>query len=113
MLVLKCGIDPRYVMDEMPLYEADIYLSRAYYVGQELREDVRMVTWATAQVNSKKKLRPSDIYKFSWEAVKNDEPAETPDFDRIKAMSDAALKWKKNEDGKRPKIHIDPRSLPV
>lgn len=112
MLVLKCGIDPRYVMDEMPLYEADIYLSRAYYVGQELREDVRMVTWATAQVNSKKKLRPGDIYKFPWETVR-EEPAEEPDFDRIKAMSDAALKWKQEDYGKRPKVHIDPRSLPV
>ena len=111
MLVLKCGIDPRYVMDEMPLYEADIYLSRAYYVGQELREDVRMVTWATAQVNSKKKLRPSDIYKFPWEAVR-EEPAEEPDFERIKKMSESALKWKE-EYGKRPKVHFDPRPLPI
>ena len=111
MLVLKCGIDPRYVMDEMPLYEADIYLSRAYYVGQELREDVRLVTWATAQVNSKKKLRPGELVDIPWETVR-EEPAETPDFDRIKQMSESALKWKE-EYGKRPKVHFDIRSLPV
>ena len=95
MLVLKCGIDPRYVMDTMPLYEADLYLSRAYYAGQELREDLRMVTWATCQVNSKHRMKPSDIYQLPWEIERPKEPAQKPDFDIIKQLQQKALKRRK------------------
>lgn len=91
MLVLKCGIDPRYVMDEMPLYEADLYLSRAYYVAQELREDLRMVTWATCQVNTKRHIKPSDIYQLPWERERN-EPEPAPDLDIIKQLQQKGLK---------------------
>ncbi len=94
MLVLKCGIDPRYVLDEMPLYEADLYLSHAYYIGQEIREDIRVATWMTAQVNSKKKLKPSDIYTFAWEHKKQ-EPVEAVTPEQLKALTASAHELRK------------------
>ena len=66
-LILKCGISPDYVLDEMPLYLVDLLLSHAYIIDQAAAERMRLMCWMTAQVNSKKPLKPEDIITFSWE----------------------------------------------
>lgn len=66
-LILKCGISPDYVLDDMPLYLVDLLLSNTYIIDQAAAERMRLMCWMTAQVNSKKPLKPEDIITFSWE----------------------------------------------
>lgn len=62
----------------MPLYVADLLLDNVWMLDKEASERMRMVCWMTAQVNSKKQLRPEDIIKFAWEKERERERDTTP-----------------------------------
>lgn len=51
----------------MPLYVADLLLDNLWILEKEASERMRMMCWMTAQVNSKKRLKPEDIIEFAWE----------------------------------------------
>lgn len=104
--MLKCGIAPAYVMDEMPMYEADLLLENAYMVDQSAAERMRMMCWMTAQVNSTKKLEPEDLISFSWEKKEREkEPPRLLSDEEVKGMQAYAQKIKEQIYGKRTKIH--------
>lgn len=52
-----------------------------------------MMAYVTAQVNSKKRLKPTDIIKFAWEKQKENantkqvKPLTISDVEQIKAMA--------------------------
>ena len=52
-----------------------------------------MMAYVTAQVNSKKRLKPTDIIKFAWEKQKENtntklvKPLTVSDVEQIKAMA--------------------------
>lgn len=54
-------------MDEMPIYEAELYLTNSYFAEKESWERTRLQVLVTAQANSKKRLKATDILKFPWE----------------------------------------------
>lgn len=66
----------------MDLKHLEIYLQYAYYAEQSLAEQSRMINYVNLQMNSKKKLKPTDLYKFPWE-TKNDKPTTQADRQRL------------------------------
>ena len=66
ILVLRYNLSPAYVLDHMQLYEAKALLKYSDYSSRDSWEQSRLVAYLIAQTNSTKKMKPSDIIKFSW-----------------------------------------------
>lgn len=66
-LVLIGGISPDYVLDKMEFYEINCLLKNIYLKDKESWERARFITYITAQCNSTKTLKPTDIMKFRWD----------------------------------------------
>ena len=64
---MQCGISPKYVLDEMQMYEINALMDNKHLAVKDSWEQSRMIAYIIAQVNSKKKLNPDDIIKFSWD----------------------------------------------
>lgn len=80
ILVLRYNLSPAYVLDHMQLYEAKALLKYSDYSSRDSWEQSRLVAYLIAQTNSTKKMKPSDIIKFSWDneynggtSISNDE----------------------------------------
>ena len=78
ILVLRFNLSPAYVLDHMQLYEAKALLKYSDYSSRDSWEQSRLVAYIIAQVNSTKKMRPTDIMKFKWDdeehiGISNDE----------------------------------------
>ena len=78
ILVLRFNLSPAYVLDNMQLYEARALLKYSDYSSRDSWEQSRLVAYLIAQTNSTKKMKPSDIIKFSWDneehtGISNDE----------------------------------------
>lgn len=65
--MIQCGVSPDYVLDSMEMYELSSLLSYIYIQTKEQWEMTRLIAYITAQCNSTKKLKPTDIIKFPWE----------------------------------------------
>lgn len=66
-LVLVGGLSPDYVLDKMEFYEVNCLLKNIYLKDKESWERARFITYITAQCNSTKTLKPTDIMKFQWD----------------------------------------------
>ena len=78
----------------MKSYELNIICESLHLRTKDSWEQTRMLGYITAQVNSKKKIKPSDIIKFAWEKEKNIDkpykeikPLTAQDVEQIKAMA--------------------------
>lgn len=73
-------------MDEITDYEVDIILNELEYADKPNWEMCRYITYVTAQCNSTKKLKPSDILKFKWDNDKESADIEITnnDIERLK-----------------------------
>lgn len=49
------------------MYELEPLVSSIYRKNKESWEQTRLLAYITAQVNSTRKLQPSDIISFSWD----------------------------------------------
>lgn len=49
------------------MYELEPLVSSIYRKDKESWEQTRLLAYITAQVNSTRKLQPSDIISFSWD----------------------------------------------
>lgn len=67
ILTLNLGIDAKYVLDEMQMYEINSLMKYSYYKHKDEWEQARLISYLIAQVNSSKKLKIDDIIKFHWE----------------------------------------------
>ena len=67
LLVLEGGLSPDYVLDKMQMYELEALISSLYQKNRESWEQTRLLAYILAQVNSSKKLKPSDILSFVWD----------------------------------------------
>lgn len=67
--MLKLGLNPGYVLDEMQEYEISSILKYGYMKHQDSWEQCRMMSYITAQVNSTKQLSPDKIMKFDWDSA--------------------------------------------
>ena len=81
MLTLQLHLPPEYVMDKMEFFEIRALMKHQHYAHKDSWEQARMVAYIIAQVNSKKKLKPTDVMEFDWDrerdntAVSNEEIA--------------------------------------
>ena len=83
-----------YFLDKMKPYELSIICDSLHLRTKDSWEQARMVAYMTAQVNSKKKLKPTDIIEFAWEnkasqhhQQKDNTPLTVEDVEHIKAMA--------------------------
>ena len=65
--MLRCGIDPGYVLDRMELYEIETIIENLWMKDKESWEQARLQAYITAQVNSTKHIEMKDILTFPWE----------------------------------------------
>ena len=105
VLIVKCGLDANYVMNQMPLYQIDKYFEWYEKIDRQKQEKERLNTFFLLLPNAPKLKRPSDLYKFPWEeeAAKKDLMSKK---DYIKSMF-ASFKAQNNtenteEDGTGP-----------
>lgn len=54
-------------MDKMEFYEIRALMKYQYYAHKDDWEQARLVSYLIAQVNSKRKLKFSDIIEFEWD----------------------------------------------
>lgn len=82
-----------YFLDECGEYEINDVLEYLPYTDRNLWETQRLNSFITAQVNSRKKLNPTDICKFKWETDLEDIEVEhvteisNNDIERLKQLS--------------------------
>lgn len=93
---------PSYVLDEMDWYEVNSLMKYRHYAVKEQWEQARLITYMTAQVNSRKHLKLTDIITFPWEKEEEEENTAVTDDDvkRLKAMAQEYLYNKEKSDKK-------------
>lgn len=94
-MVLRCGIDPKYVLDEMEIYEISAIMKNIHYKNQDLWEIGRFISYCICQTQCRKKLSLQDIMKFDWEQEekkKQDNITEISNAD-IERLKKKASKW--------------------
>lgn len=95
-LVLRLGLNPEYVLDKMTMYEVRAIMRHSHLKEQEQWEQTRLLAYMTAQVNSTKKLKFTDIVKFPWEEEEKEKHTEQQmndaELKRLKAKAEATLK---------------------
>lgn len=85
-------------MDSMKDYEVYLLLDNIQYSEKNDWERSRFESYVVAQVNSKKKIKPTDLVKFSWDNERNDKPSteiSTQDIERLKKKSEEIIKQNK------------------
>lgn len=88
-------------MDEMKDYEVYLLLDNIQYSEKNDWERSRFESYVVAQVNNKKKIKPTDLIKFSWDNEPNDKPSteiSTQDIDRLQKKSEEIMKRNKLKD---------------
>lgn len=81
-----------YFLDKMKPYELDIICDSLHLRHKESWEQSRMIAYVMAQVNSKKKLKPTDIIKFGWETERHTkQPAEELTKEQVENIKKVAL----------------------
>lgn len=91
MVCVQFGIvSVEYFLDKMQFYELNIICDSLHLRQKDNWEQARLVAYIIAQVNSKKRLKPTDIIKFGWEDKINKPQEQTMtlnDVERIKQMA--------------------------
>lgn len=63
----ECGVSPDYFLDRMTLTEVRYLLEGYERRKRDAWEQTRILGYITAQVNSTKKLKQTDILSFPWD----------------------------------------------
>lgn len=95
ILVLRYNLSPAYVLDHMQLYEAKALLKYSDYSSRDSWEQSRLVAYLIAQTNSTKKMKPSDIIKFSWDNEHNGDTSISND--EIERLRNKAKAYEQNK----------------
>ena len=93
-LVIRLGLDPAYVLDEMQLYELGPLFDKMHLKERDSWEQARLIAWMVAQTRSKKKIKMEDIAEFPWdnERLEADTGMSKKEFERLKAKAEAYAK---------------------
>lgn len=76
MLVVECGISPKYVMDEMELWEISTYVGGLNEKQKKHLEEKRIFTFLGMSPwlgSNGKNLTPQDVIKFPWDNDTNND----------------------------------------
>lgn len=96
-MVVESGVDAGYVMDEMRVSEALMYLASLEHRNKDAWEQSRMIAYLIAQTNSTKPIQPTDIMRFSWDAEVD--KTEAPTNDDIKRLDEKAKRLEEKFNG--------------
>ena len=66
-MVGQCGVPPSYFLDEMKIYEVDLFLNGYEKRCRDGWEQTRTIAYMVAQVNSTKTLDPAKLLPFTWD----------------------------------------------
>jgi len=90
---VECGINPDYFLDRMEWYEVDSCLKGLSNKNKTGWEQTRFLGFITAQTQSTKKLKPTDILSFEWDQLsENKETTITNnDIERLKEKAKITL----------------------
>lgn len=90
---MECGIQPDYFLDKMQWYEIESCLKGLENKNKAGWEQSRFISYIIAQVNSRKKLKPTDILSFTWDKpTKEDTTISNSDIQRLKDKAKETLK---------------------
>lgn len=88
IVVIELGISPDYFLDKMQLYEIPTLVKNMNLKHKDAWEQARFNSFITAQVNSTKKLKPTDLMRFSWDVeVKEDTTITKDEIERLRNKS--------------------------
>ena len=92
------GISPRYVLDEMEMYEVSAIIENAYCKNRTSWDQTRFLSYIMAKLGSSAKLnRPEDLMSFPWDEKEEEkEPMVITDndVDRLKEKMQQFIKEK-------------------
>ena len=57
----------------MKIYEVNSLMRNAYKKSRDSWEQCRFISYVLAQINSTKKLKPTDILSFTWDKEEEDD----------------------------------------
>ncbi|RCW38661.1 hypothetical protein DFO77_103131 [Marinilabilia salmonicolor] len=66
----KSGVSPDYFLDSMTLQELDLFVESYTEDFKQEQERLRLLGWWIISVNSTKKVKLTDVIKFSWDNEK-------------------------------------------
>ena len=78
-----------YFLDEMLLSELQDILDNIQYADRSIWEALRINSFITCQVNSRKKLKLSDIYRLPFDEAEDTEQMTKDDFEQMQKQSKA------------------------
>jgi hypothetical protein len=81
---VECGINPDYFLDRMQWYEVDSCLGGLRNKEKTGWEQTRFLGYITAQTQSTKQLKPTDILSFDWDNVSKETTVTNEDKERLK-----------------------------
>jgi hypothetical protein len=79
----------------MQVYELNLILSQIPYCNKNSWEQTRFISYVVAQTNSSKKIKPTDLIKFSWDNDNNtdkDINISKQDIERLKTKASMIAK---------------------
>lgn len=83
-------VSVEYFMNQLEEWEINTLIESIPYADRTQWEMCRQMLYLTAQVNSKKKLKPKDIMEFAWEKPEKVKAHETPTHEEISKARDMA-----------------------
>lgn len=90
MLTLDLGIAPAYVLDEMQIYEITALIQHRDLKYREQWEMTRLLGYITAQSHTTKRIKITDIIKFSWDNERNETDPDTPTKEQVNQLAEMA-----------------------
>lgn len=85
-----CSIE--YFLDEMQTYEVNPIIENIPYLDRNSWEQNRFLAYTNIQMNTKKKLEPTDIIKFAWDKEENNTSITNEDIERLERESQLIFK---------------------
>lgn len=71
----------------MQVYEVNTIIENLPYLDRTSWEQSRFQIYSSVQINTKKKINPTDIMKFAWDNDKEDITISNDDIERLKEKS--------------------------
>ena len=98
ILVIEGGMDPEYVTRRMDPVEMEVALEGIHRRHRDSWEQTRMIMYAIAQVNSKKKIDMKEMLVFPWEKEERRIPDEDlPTQEEVQRMMEQFIKQKNKQ----------------
>lgn len=99
LVVVESGIDPDYFLDKMKWYEVEACIKGLENKNKASWEQCRFLSYIIAQVNSTKKLKPTDILSFAWDKPQTDDKNTSISNEDIERLKNKAKQYMERHNG--------------